>query len=100
MNNPYEDKRPLTEEEHIWTEPIALRVEALVQEVKPLLAGKGPEVQSAVLADLLAMWLSGMRSPDPKEQIEFRTWAMNGFQQLVWDLVAMYDQLPTERDKN
>jgi hypothetical protein len=31
----------------------------IVDEIGPLLAGHTPEVQGAVLADLLAMWLTG-----------------------------------------
>jgi len=33
---------------------------ALIEEIRPLLAGKGAEVQSAALADLTSMWLAGM----------------------------------------
>jgi hypothetical protein len=32
----------------------------LIEEMRPLLAGKGAEVQSAALADLTSMWLAGM----------------------------------------
>jgi hypothetical protein len=35
------------------------QVVALVERVKPLFAGKAPEVQAGALADLLAMWLAG-----------------------------------------
>ena len=31
----------------------------IVESIKPLLAGKPPEVQGAALADLLALWLAG-----------------------------------------
>lgn len=34
-------------------------VEAIAAAIKPLLAGKTPTVQGAVLADLLALWLAG-----------------------------------------
>ena len=34
-------------------------VAAIVAQIKPLLAGKSPEVQGAVLADCLAIWLAG-----------------------------------------
>jgi hypothetical protein len=37
----------------------AKEVEALVAAVRPLFAGKSPQVQGAALADLLAMWLAG-----------------------------------------
>ena len=36
-----------------------LLVYALVERIKPLLAGHAPEVQGAVLADLVAIWLAG-----------------------------------------
>jgi hypothetical protein len=40
---------------------------ALVKKIRPLLAGKDPSVQGAVLADLLAMWLAGhVQLGDPK----------------------------------
>jgi hypothetical protein len=34
-------------------------VESIANRIKPLLAGHRPEIQSAVLADLLSMWLAG-----------------------------------------
>lgn len=34
---------------------------ALADSIKPMLAGKGPAVQSVVLADLTALWLAGHR---------------------------------------
>jgi hypothetical protein len=33
--------------------------DAIVEQIKPLLAGKHPGVQGVVLCDLLAMWLAG-----------------------------------------
>ena len=35
------------------------QVGAIVNSIRPLLAGKPPELIGAVLADLLAMWLAG-----------------------------------------
>jgi hypothetical protein len=35
----------------------------LVERISPILAGHPPEVQSAALADLTAMWLAGMQTP-------------------------------------
>ena len=35
------------------------QVRSLVREISPLLAGKPQQVQGAVLADLLSMWLAG-----------------------------------------
>jgi hypothetical protein len=34
-------------------------VAAIIDQIRPLLAGHAPEVQGAVLADLLALWLAG-----------------------------------------
>jgi hypothetical protein len=52
----------------------------LVDRIKPLLAGRGPEIQGAVLADLLATWLAGhIKVGDPEE-----TDAMRG------ELLAMH----------
>jgi hypothetical protein len=34
-------------------------IAAIVDKIKPLLAGKSAEVQGAVLADCLAIWLAG-----------------------------------------
>jgi hypothetical protein len=34
-------------------------VAAIIAQIRPLLAGRAPEVNGAVLADLLAIWLAG-----------------------------------------
>lgn len=39
----------------------------LVEDISKLLAGHPPEVQSAALADLTAMWLAGMQDLDNPE---------------------------------
>lgn len=36
--------------------------------IAPLLAGRGPGVQGAALADLLAMWIAG-HNPDAREEL-------------------------------
>jgi len=38
-------------------------VVALVDAIRPLLAGKSADVQGAALADLLAIWLAGHHTP-------------------------------------
>lgn len=38
---------------------MAAEARQIVERVRPLLAGRPPQVQGAVLADLLAMWLAG-----------------------------------------
>jgi hypothetical protein len=43
-------------------------VENIVEQIKPLLAGQEPNVQGAVLADLLAMWLAG-HAPQMREEL-------------------------------
>jgi len=54
-------------------------VEVIVSSIKPLLVGKGPEMQSAVLAELVSMWITGMR-PD----LRATAWAL--WLELVNDL--------------
>jgi hypothetical protein len=39
--------------------PRTREVAAIIDRIRPLLAGHSPEVQGAVLADLLAIWLAG-----------------------------------------
>ena len=47
----------------------AEEVDALVEAVRPLFAGKRPEIQGAALADLLAMWLAEHVDPnDPRTE--------------------------------
>lgn len=43
----------------------------LAKQICPILAGKPPEVQSAALADLLAIWVSGhfMGGPEVLDQV-------------------------------
>lgn len=45
------------------------RVMELINRIAPMLAGQGPHVQSAVLADLLAMWLAGHLPSEAREQV-------------------------------
>lgn len=42
----------------------AHEVVALVDQIRPILHGRGEMIQGAVLADLLAMWLAGHVGPD------------------------------------
>jgi hypothetical protein len=49
----------------------------LVKKIRPLLAGKDPSVQGAVLADLLAMYLAGhVIRGDPEGTKSFREQAL------------------------
>lgn len=45
----------------------------IAHQIKPYLAGKDPRVQSAVLAELLSLWLAGFHIPgDPEETLTLR----------------------------
>jgi hypothetical protein len=78
-------------------------VESIVESIKPLLAGREPEIQSAVIADLLAMWLAGHRLIDPKkfskrkvqELQRFREELLQGHIALVRTLAEHYDRKPS-----
>jgi hypothetical protein len=48
----------------------AVTVAALVQRISPILSGHPPEIQSATLADLTAMWLAGMQDIENPENAE------------------------------
>jgi hypothetical protein len=41
------------------TDPRAHEAERISREIRPLLAGRDPGVQSAILADLLSIWVVG-----------------------------------------
>ena len=45
-------------------------VMALVERVRPLFAGRAPDVQGAALAELLAVWLAGHVVPGDPEGTE------------------------------
>ena len=54
--------------------------------VAPLLKGRGPEVQSAVLADLTSMWLAGCWPPEAREEL------LGLFVKLVRDFVPQSEK--------
>jgi hypothetical protein len=43
-------------------------IEHIVNQIRPLLAGRGPNIQGAVLVDLLATFLAGHR-PDLRDEM-------------------------------
>lgn len=45
------------------TKKLVKEAEALSRAIRPLLAGKGPDVQSAALADLVSLYLAGVAPP-------------------------------------
>jgi hypothetical protein len=60
----------------------------LLKQIRPLLAGKGPAIQSAVIADLLATWLLGFEVPgNETATAEVRSSHLSRHIQLVMDLV-------------
>lgn len=50
------------------------------ERIKPLLAGHGPDMQGAVLADLVSIWLAG--HPAAMREIVLREW-LTAVRQLV-----------------
>jgi hypothetical protein len=54
---------------------VAVDIVNRVEEIRPLLAGLGSEMQGGILADLVAMWLAGHMAdrPDFREEI-LRHW--------------------------
>lgn len=63
---------------------------ALAEAIRPLLAGRAPEVQSAALADLLSIWLAGHVVPgDPDKTAELRAEQLEAHLQLVGDLLPV-----------
>jgi hypothetical protein len=66
-----------------------LQVFTIVAEIKPLLAGQGPDVQGAVLAELLGLWLAGHR-PDTRDEL------LALHLQFVEQLVCVNDQCAAE----
>jgi len=71
-------------------------IRQLVEAISPLLAGFEPEVQSAVLADLLAMWLAGHLG-ERQAVAELREQLLAGHIKLVRDLIPANEKLLLER---
>ena len=72
----------------------AHRVEDLVRQIGPILHGMGPELQSAALADLTAMWLAGNVALDPAGGIDReRTDTLREDLLRLW-LKTMHDLVP------
>jgi hypothetical protein len=61
-----------------------------VEQIRPLLAGKGPAVQSAVLGELTATWLLGHRHVDGELATqELRNRLLEGLLALIRTLVDL-----------
>jgi hypothetical protein len=67
---------------------MAVESQYLVERIGRILHGRDPAVQSAALADLLAMWLAGHVVPgDPAETDRLRSDLLRDHVRLVADLV-------------
>lgn len=72
----------------------------LVDRIRPILAGHDPAIQSAVLADLLSMWLAGHFLADSgDDQAKFREELLANHMQLVRDLIPANEAMIVERTR-
>lgn len=63
-----------------------VRVNALVETIRPLLAGEEPEIQGAVLSELMAIWLAGFPRKEFREQMLAENLG------LISRLIALFDK--------
>jgi hypothetical protein len=75
----------------------------LMEELRPFLVGKGPEVQSSALAELTSVWLAGMfltnrktGDVDREATDQMREHALKVFIQTVRELVPLNEELITK----
>lgn len=72
---------------------VRLASDEIVGKVKPLLAGKPPELQGFVIADLLAIFLAGhICEGDSDLQRDARLQVLNWHIRTVHMLIDLYDQ--------
>jgi hypothetical protein len=64
--------------------------DALTLRIQPLLAGHGPELQGAVLADLVAIWIAGHRCSDPAQERQIHDELLALHKEFVRELVQNY----------
>lgn len=62
---------------------------ATVDRIRPILAGRDPGVQSGIIAELMAGYLSGWRCENVRR---LRQELFDHFEVLVWQLVAVSDE--------
>lgn len=55
---------------------MTVEAEGLIAEIEPMLHGRDPGVQGAILADLLATWLRGFHPPEAREVFRDRLYGM------------------------
>jgi hypothetical protein len=68
-------------------------VVSLSNKIRPFLAGREPAVQSAVIADLLAIWLAGFRAVDEEGTERLRNGLLYGHVRLVRDLIHVNEEI-------
>lgn len=56
----------------------SMAVLALVEQIKPLFAGRGPELQGAVIVELTSLWLAGHPKDLREQLLEINTAAIRG----------------------
>jgi hypothetical protein len=75
------------------TNPDVLEIVALVEQIRPLLAGREPDIVGGALADLLATWLAGFRVLDnPKATTEFREAMLQMHLECMRPLIAINEK--------
>lgn len=62
--------------------------DSISDQIRPLLAGAPPEIQGAVIGDMMAIFLAGHRGPDAEK---VREYLLERHVELVRDLVGHYD---------
>jgi hypothetical protein len=75
------------------TNPDVLEIVALVEQIRPLFAGREPDIVGGALADLLATWLAGFRVLDnPKATTEFREAMLQMHLECMHPLIAINEK--------
>ena len=70
----------------------ASRALALSKQIKPLLAGQGPDLQAAALADLVSVWLAG--HPKALREELFSDWIATVRQLLPVSIAEIFGNEP------
>lgn len=63
------------------------------QGIAPLLAGLGPDVQGAILADLVATWLAGFQGGADDDTAEFREAMLADWLVAMRSLIPVNEQM-------
>lgn len=73
------------------------KAQQLVEQIRPILAGQGEMAQSAALADLVSMWLSGMFIVgDARATAELRHACLMNFVETVKQLTPVNEAMITK----